>query len=90
MDLKDKSLQELQVSLEKFSEEKVYVDGRASELPKEIDVLKEKFRKANVRYMNAEGWLEDAVNHLEMAEGRSKQLVGIIDGFKKEIQARKS
>lgn len=89
LNLNDKTLEEIKAMSDNLKEEKVFVDEKVSELPKEIEVLKEKFRKANVRYMNAEGWLEDAENHLDMAEGRSRQLKELIGELDSEIKARR-
>ena len=89
MNLDDKTLSEIMSLTANLKEEKVVVAERVVELPKEIEVLKEKFRKANVRYMNAEGWLEQAKNHLEMAIGRDKQLDELIEELEAEISARR-
>lgn len=85
---KDKSVEELKALLAKMEAEQVFVNEKAETLPGEIKVLQEKYNKARVKEMNAEGYLEDAQNYFEMVKGRKEQLVGIVETLKKEIESR--
>lgn len=88
MSNKDKSVEELKELLAKMKTEQELVDARVDWFPGEIKILEKKLKEAEFKRMNAEDYLEIVVDRFEMAKGRKEQLVGIIDGLKKEIESR--
>ena len=82
------SLSDLKYRLSNFENEQKEIDKLVIELPKKIEVLTEKYRKVDIKLMNAKGWLEEAVDDLERATERKERLPSIIEELKEEIRRR--
>ena len=85
---KNKSVEELKDLLAKMEAEQEVVNEKFVSLPSKIEGLREKYKKATVKQLNAEGELEEAEIYLEIVKSRKDQLVGIVDGLKEEIESR--